>query len=334
MPQLLTPVSVGKLKLKNRLVMPPMATYLTENGGFVTPALLEHYGARAKGGQIGLIVTEHCYFMPQGIAHADQLSICTDQHIPGLRRLTDVIHQDGTKVFCQLNHAGALAVTKASGLRAISAGTVRPPATPLGDQDQPDAAAAEELAALPDAYAAAALRAKEAGYDGVEIHSAHSYLLNQFLSPLTNTRTDAYGGSLENRLRLHCEVIAAVRAAVGAAYPISVRLGGCDYMPGGNTIEDAVRAAVILEHAGVDLLDLSGGMIRYTRPDHKEPGYFADMSEAVRRAVSIPFILTGGIRTAAQAEDFLTAGAADLIGVGRSLLKDPRWAEEQLKALG
>ena len=334
MKELLQPIEIGGLKLNNRLVMPPLATYLATPEGQVTEPLLDYYDQRARGGEIGLIFTEHSFISRQGQAKAKQLSIASDDDVAGLKRLTDVIHQAGAKAFAQLNHAGSAAVTADSGLPAVSASPVPLPVTPaLGDGNLPEEASAEQIGRITGEFAAAAKRAKLAGYDGVEIHCAHGYLLNQFYSPLTNRRTDAYGGGLENRMRFLLEAVAAVRKAVGDFYPISVRLGGCDYMEGGSTIDDAVRASALLERAGVDLLSLSGGMCRFTRPGHTEAGYFGDMSGAVRRNVSIPVLIAGGVKTAEEAEQLLDAGLADLIGVGRALMKDPRWAEKALASL-
>lgn len=331
MNELRKPIQIGALTLHNRLVMPPIATYQATPDGHVTEPTLAYYGARAEGGHIGLIITEHTYITRQGKAKAKQLSIASDDDVPGLKRLTEVIRRDGTRVFAQLNHAGSAAMTAESGMAAVSASPVVLPVTPgLGDGGLPEEMTREQIATVTQEFAAAAVRAKTAGYDGVEIHSAHAYLLNQFYSPLTNQRTDAYGGSLENRLRFLLEAVAAVRAAVGSDYPISVRLGGCDYAEGGSTVEDAVRAAVLLEQAGIDLLSVTGGMCRYTRPGHTEPGYFGDMSAEIRKHVSLPVLLTGGVKTAEDAERLLCAGAADLIGVGREQLKDARWAERAM----
>ena len=164
--------------------------------------------------------------------------------------------------------------------------------------------------------------------DDVELHSAHGYLLNQFFSPLANRRTDGYGPqTVENRVRFHREVILAVRQAVGEDFPIALRLGGCDYEAGGSTVEDCVEACRLLEHSGVDLLHLTGGMNGFVRPGHGEPGYFRDLSVPVKGAVHIPVLLTGGVTTPAQAEALLEEGCADLIGVGRAIFKNARWAD-------
>lgn len=183
-------------------------------------------------------------------------------------------------------------------------------------------------------FAQAARRAKQADYDGVEIHSAHGYLLNQFFSPLSNRRTDAYAGNtLEGRLRLHLEILAAIRTEVGNEYPIALRLAACDFMEGGITPEDAVWAAKRLESAGLDLLDISGGFGGYTNPGHMEPGYFSPLSQTVKQAVNIPVLLTGGVQTGTDAECLLEDGKADLIGVGRALLKNSAWAKEAITAV-
>ena len=183
---------------------------------------------------------------------------------------------------------------------------------------------------MTQAYADAARRAMEAGFDGVEIHSAHSYLLNQFYSPLTNLRTDAYGGSLENRIRIIRACVRAVREAIGPDAVLAVRLGGSDYMEGGSTIADAVEAGRAFVADGVDLMDMSGGMCTFSIPGRNYAGFFRDMTEAVKAAVDVPVILTGGVWSAEKAEGLLQDGAADLIGVGRAMLKNPRWAEEQM----
>ncbi len=310
---------IGTLPLKNRLVMPPMQTARTALG-HVTDDLVQYYRERAQFSTPGLIIMEHSCITEGGRATASQLTIATDEMIAEHRRLTAAIHEAGSRAFAQLNHAGSNGMYE-----PVSASDLCIPAKPQAAPPRP--LTADEIRTLEEDWTAAALRAMEAGYDGVEIHAAHGYLLNQFYSPLTNRRTDAYGGSLENRLRFTLETLARVRAAVGADVPVAVRLGGADYLPGGSSEEDAVQACLLLEQAGADLLDLSGGMCFYTRPGHKEAGYFSSMSGKVKRAVRTPVLLTGGVRTLADADRLLIEGKADLIGVGRALYKDAHWRE-------
>lgn len=323
-------IRIGNLELKNRIVMPPMATYLSMEDGKVTEPLLAYYGERAEGGKIGLIITEHSFITLQGKAKDHQLSAASDDDIEGLGRLVQAIHQNGTMAMAQLNHAGAAAPSSVTGCRAVGASSVVLPVSPMmGDGTEPLAATKEQIKEITASFAAAAGRVKAAGFDGVEIHSAHAYLLNEFYSPLTNHREDEYGGTLDNRLRFHCEVIRAVREAVGDDFVIAVRLGGCDYMEGGSTVKDSVYAAKILESAGIDLIDISGGMCRYTRKGHNEPGYFRDVSSAIKKEVSIPVILTGGVKTMEEADALLSENVADLIGIGRELFRNPKWPDKK-----
>jgi 2,4-dienoyl-CoA reductase-like NADH-dependent reductase (Old Yellow Enzyme family) len=177
------------------------------------------------------------------------------------------------------------------------------------------------------------MRVREAGFDGVELHSAHGYFLNQFFSPLTNRRKDEYGGEVINRIRIHLEVIKAAREAVGEDYPILIRLGASDYCEGGTTIDDSMAAARALEAAGVDVLDVSGGFCGYNVPGTSEQGYFAPLTEALKQVVSIPVILTGGIKDAETADRLLQEGKADLIGVGRAIMSDSLWAKRAVESL-
>ena len=312
-------IRIGKLTAQNRLVMPPMQTAKAENG-HVTDELVAYYRERAVYSRPGIVITEHSCIAPDGRAYETMLRIDADGSIAEHRRLTDAIHEGGCLAFVQLNHAGSNGIDE-----PVSASDVNLPLRPKEQSPRP--LTAEEIRKLEGMFAAAAVRAVKAGYDGVEIHCAHGYLLNQFYSPMTNHRADEYGGSLENRLRFLMETVAAVREAIGPDVPLAVRLGGADYLPGGSTEEDAVAAARQLEKAGVDLLDLSGGMCFYSRPDHKEPGYFSSMTEKIKKEVSVPVLLTGGVRKMEDAEQLLAEEKADLIGVGRSLLKDAHWAE-------
>lgn len=323
-----TPLQVKHLTLHNRLVLPPMASKTSTADGQVTDAMLDYYRSICAGGYIGLVITEHAYIHMGGKAGPGQMSVAEDEMIGGLTRLADTVHSCGSKVICQINHAGSGTNPNfTGGLQPIGPSAV---GHPKKTANVPREMTLEEIKAMPALFAAAARRAKAAGFDGVEIHACHGYLLNQFYSPLTNHRTDDYGGSLDNRLRLICEVIRAVRSEVGADYPIALRLGGCDYTYGGSTIDDAVYACKVFAEEGVDLLDLSGGMCSFSVPGRAYAGFFSDMSEGVKAAVQVPVMLTGGVWSAANAEKLLQKGAADLIGVGRAQLRDHRWAEKAL----
>jgi 2,4-dienoyl-CoA reductase-like NADH-dependent reductase (Old Yellow Enzyme family) len=328
MAKLFDSITINNLAIANRLVMPPMATTKASDNDGVTDEACAYYHERAKYSKIGLIITEHSYIHPQGKAHPGQMSIATDEMIPGFQKLTDCIHQEGVKVFAQISHAGSASKSNVTGHPPIAPSAIY---HPRHKEEMPMEMTVQQIHQVTACFAEAALRAKKAGFDGVEIHSAHGYLLNQFFSPLTNQRNDEYGPqSVENRTRFHCEVIRAVRAVVGEDYPIAIRLGGCDYGDGGSTVEDCVEACKIFEKCGVDLLDLSGGMNGYIRPGHSEPGYFRDMSVPVKQAVKIPVLLTGGVTTLTQAEVLLAEGCADMIGVGRAVFKDAHWADKDL----
>jgi len=319
-----TPLKIKDLILNNRLVMPPMATSKSDDGK-VSGELLEYYGQRAKGGYIGLIITEHCFIADEGKASLNQVSVSKDDDIEGLSRLAETIRKDGTRAFVQINHAGLAGMND----------TVYGPSKvnhPNGKNIDKQIVVLdkEDIKDLIEKYADAALRVKKAGFDGVEIHCAHGYLLNQFYSPLTNRREDEYGGTIENRIRIVLEVIRAVREKVGPDFPVALRLGACDYGLDGTTIKDSVFAAREFEKAGIDLIDITGGFNGYVRKDVTYPGYFRDASSAIKEAVEIPVILTGGITDINDVEQLLEENAADLIGVGRALFKDGDWAKKAL----
>lgn len=325
-PHLLTPLSIRSLTLRNRLVLPPMATSKAHPDGSVSDELLAYYAEKSRGAALGLAITEHCFIAEEGRNRIGQPSAASDAMIPGLTTLAEVFHRNGVPAVVQISHAGAAAAEPDAPLVGPS-----DVATPVGSGRSPRPLTLAEIAEIPPQFAAAAARVKAAGFDGVELHSAHGYLLNQFLSPLTNLRTDSYGGSLANRIRLSIETIQAVRAEVGPDFPLLLRLGARDYLEGGTVIADSIEAAQRFEEAGIDALDITGGLTGFTRPDTDDPGWFAELSAPIKRAVSIPVILTGGITLPEQAEKLLAEDMADLIGVGRAMLRDSEWA---VKAVG
>lgn len=326
-----TPLTIRNITLTNRIVMPPMASGKSTDEGLVSNELITYYKDRALAGT-GLIMTEHAFIAPSGKASANQLSVSKDEDIAGLKRLADEIHQNtDSAVIVQINHAGSAARQDDPEAENIAPSSVLRPGR---EGSLPRTMSEDEIREVIGQFAEAAERVIRAGFDGVEIHSAHGYLLNQFYSPLTNQRTDAWGGSLENRIRIHCEVLRAVRQRIGEDHVISLRLGGCDYLEGGSTVEDAVKASVILEKAGADMISVSGGMRGYVNPADSRPGYFRDMSTPIREAVTVPVLLCGGITEAEDAEALLQQNCADLIGIGRAMLKDAGWSRSALAESG
>lgn len=324
------PLQAGSLLLKNRLVMPPMATSKAEADGRVSQAILDYYAEKSLGGYISLIIIEHSFITPEGRASEKQLSVAEDKVIAPLKELADLIRKNGSKAVMQINHAGSAAPPESIGMAPVAPSPV---ANPRKGEIVPRELSTNDIKDIVKGFQLAARRVQEAGFDGVEIHAAHGYLLNQFLSPLTNKRTDEYGGDILNRIRIHLEVIKAVREAVGESYPLLLRLGASDYIDGGTSLEDSQRAAREFEKAGVDILDISGGFLGYTIPGAAGQGYFAPLTEAIKKVVSIPVILTGGITEAQAAEQLLAGRKADLIGVGRAILKDSDWAKNAIESL-
>ena len=326
---LLKPLQAGPLTLTNRLVMPPMATAKADPDGKVNQSILNYYVEKSEGGHLSLIIIEHSFIQLDGKASDLQLSISDDNVVEGLKKLAEVIHRNGSKTVMQINHAGSNTTLEITGTIPVAPSAVSNPRR----GSIPNELTREEIVNIIRSFQYAARRTKDAGFDGVEIHSAHGYLLNQFFSPLTNKRTDEYGGNVHNRIRLHLQVIEAIRAAVGDDFPILLRLGASDFREGGTIIDDSQVAAQKFEKAGVNILDISGGFTGYIVPDLSGQGYFAPLSEAIKKVVSIPVILTGGITEVQAAEQLLAEGKADLIGVGRAILNNSKWAEQAINSL-
>ncbi len=322
------------LHLRNRFVLAPMASGRAETDGSVGERLTSHYAERAAGGYWGLVECGHHFVSADGRATAHQASIASDDDVDGLAREAAAVHEHDTPVFVQISHAGSATSWRLTREQALSPSGVNCPGAKVG-HPLPRPMDEGDIARVVEAFGQAARRARLAGFDGVELHAAHGYLLDQFLSPLTNHRTDAYGGPLENRLRITLEALDAVRAeATGMV--VSVRLGGCDYLPGGTTVADACEAAVLLARHGANMISVSGGMCYYTRRNTLEPGWFAGVSGPVRQALAaaglaVPVMLAGGIRSVDDARRLMARGACDLVGIGRPALNNPRWARRNLK---
>lgn len=329
MTYLIKPLDKCKLALNNRLVFPPMATSKSEDNGEVSKELLEYYDEKSKGGYISLIIVEHSFVTTQGKASKGQLSVADDSNVEGLKELADTIHKNGSKVVMQINHAGSATNKDITGYEPVGPSAIENPRK----KEMPKELSKEEIKEIIKYFKDAARRVKNAGFDGVEIHSAHGYLLNQFFSPLTNKRNDEYGGDVLSRIKIHLDIIEAVREEVGTDFPVLLRLGACDYMDGGITLEDSKIAALEFQKAGIDILDISGGLCGYTVPGLEGQGYFYELTQSIKEVISIPVILTGGITEIQAAEKLIASGKADLVGVGRAIFKDSMWAKKAIESL-
>jgi len=328
---LFSPLTIKNVTLRNRIVMSPMCQY-SSTDGFANDWHLAHLGSRAVGGT-GLIIAEATAVVPEGRITPGDLGLWSDKHIDGLKRITGFIHDHGAIAGIQLAHAGrkaSCAIPREGGkqLDEDHGGwqTVAPSAIPfLAGERPPLAPDGEGIRNIIAAFRAATARAKEAGFRVVEIHSAHGYLLHEFLSPLSNRRTDEYGGPFGNRIRLLLEVTDAVRSVWPEENPLFVRISSTDWTGGGWTVDDSVRLAGILKDHGVDLVDCSSGGNVHSAVIPAGPGYQVPFAEAVRKTG----ILTGAvglITSATQAETILAEGQADLILMGRELLRNPYFA--------
>jgi 2,4-dienoyl-CoA reductase-like NADH-dependent reductase (Old Yellow Enzyme family)/thioredoxin reductase len=322
-PHLFSPLTIHTMTLKNRVVMPPMCTDYATIGGAVTDRLVDYYTARAWGG-VGLINVEFSYVHPAGKVFDHMLGIYDDKLIPGLKRLTDSVHQGGAKIFLQIAHGGRRGHSDITGSTPLA-----PSPIPRLNGETPKELSLEEIEDLIQAFILAARRAKKAGFDGVMIHMAHAYLLQQFLSPFSNARTDRYGGDLEGRARFPLEIVKGVRRELGDDYPITCRLCGDEFLKGGFDLAQSIQVAKMLEANGVNAIEVSAGAHEtgqvITAPPYYPMGFLSPLSERIKKAVGIPVGTVGRIHTPEVAEQLLEQGKADLIAVGRGLIADPEW---------
>lgn len=325
---LFSPLTVRKINIKNRIVMSPMCQYSARDG-YANDWHLVHLGTRASGGA-GLVIAEATAVWPEGRITPGDLGLWNDDHIPELRRITDFIHGQGSVAGIQLAHAGRKASCavpweggKQLDLKNGGWETVAPSAIPFSPGERaPGMADSICIERIISGFREAAVRAAKAGFRVVEIHSAHGYLLHEFLSPISNNRTDEYGGSFENRTRLLIRVTGAVREVWPEEFPLFVRISSTDWTEGGWSLEESIRLASLLREAGADLIDSSSGGNVFNAKIPVAPGYQVPFAEAIRKTG----IMTGAvglITSAKQAESILQEEGADLILMGRELLRNP-----------
>lgn len=318
------PIQIGTMVLKNRLIVPAMASNYSNEEGMATEQLIGYHEAKAKGGW-GLIIVEDYRICPEAGASAKLPGLYNDNQIPSHQELTRRVHAAGGKIVAQIYHAGWESKREFVGACPVGVAAVKN----LNMADMPQALTVEQIHVIVQQFADCARRVKTAGFDGVEIHGAHGYLLEQFFSPQLNSRSDEYGGDFAGRSRLALEVVQAVREAVGAGFPILYRMTVAEYVEGGLGIEESKALAILLEHAGVDAINCSQGAgsmgcgTMTIPPSALRPAAYVGHAAAIKSVVEIPVIAVGRINTPEIAEAVIRSGQADLVAMGRASIADP-----------
>jgi 2,4-dienoyl-CoA reductase-like NADH-dependent reductase (Old Yellow Enzyme family) len=342
MTSLFDPITLRGVTARNRIWLSPMCQYSCFAGdGLPTDWHLVHLGARATGG-FGLVVAEATAVSPEGRISQEDTGIWSEAHVEPWRRITDFVHEQGVPIGIQLAHAGRKAsvhslFAAAEGSLALATGgweSLAPSPLGFGELTAPRELTGPEISGVVADFAMAAGRAEAAGFDAIEIHAAHGYLLHQFLSPLANRRTDDYGGSFENRIRIVVEVIEATRNVISESTALFVRLSGTDWVEGGWSPEDASRVGALLAGKGVDLIDVSSGGILPDAVIPVAPGYQVPLADAVRSLARLAVGAVGLITEPAQAQQILDDGAADVVFLARVALREPAWPLRAAYELG
>lgn len=317
--------SVGTLTLKNRIIMAPMCMYSAGSDGKATDWHVIHYATRAIG-QVGLVIIEATGVEPGGRISNRDLGLWEDGQIAPFSKIVKAVHEAGGKVAAQLNHSG-----RKSGVPDVI--PIAPSAVAYSDKfPTPKALSADEIGQVIEWFQSAAIRAVKAGVDAIQIHGAHGYLLNQFLSPLSNFRDDSYGGSIENRARLLGEVVAAVRGVIPSDMPVSVRVSAYDYEPGGNTPESVAAMINAVKNTGIIAVNVSSGAVTPTVPP-SYPGYQIGFASFIKEQTGLPVVGGGLITEPSQAEQIIKSGI-DFVFLGRELLRSPYWPLRAARELG
>jgi len=323
---LFSPCKTGRLELKNRFVRSATWDATANDDGSVTDKSIGLFKALAEGG-VGLIITGHVFVEMAGKAGAGQYGIHNDAMTAGLKKLTDTVHKSGSNIAAQLAHAGLYSLEKEETAMVVSEITQ----VKKNQHEMTD----EEINELLVKYADAARRAVAAGFDAVQLHGAHGYLLSQFLSPLYNHRSDKWGGNAEKRRAFHLEVLKSIKNAAGKDYPVFIKLGVMDEKDGGLILEEGLETAKMLEKEGLDAVEVSlgfGTAIRTAPENDADQAYFRDLATAVKKVVSIPVMAIGGIRTLKTAQDIVNSGQADMISMCRPFIRQPdivsKWQQD------
>jgi len=322
-PTLFSEISIGNVQLKNRIVMPAMATNYPVDGA-IPQRMIDYFVKRAKG-QVGFIITESSPVIApeKGKTGKVHPNIAHDRFIPGLKKLTDAVHAFDTKIAIQLGHFGRQLQSDYFGAQVVAPSPISCPVS----RERPKELSIEEIESVITGFVRASKRAHEAGFDMVELHGCHGYLIGEFFASRTNKRSDRYGGDAVGRSRFCAEIIRGIKRELGPLFPVIVRMNGHDYIPEGATLEDMQEIAPVLAEAGADALDVSAGVYGSYRasipPMFEEQGCFVELADGIKKTVDIPVIAVGRIKDPYLAEEILASNKADLIAMGRALLADP-----------
>lgn len=323
---LFNPFRIGSIEIPNRLVRSATWEGMCTPEGVAEPRLSDLYCDLARGG-VGLIISGYAYVREDGKQLPGKMGMYRNSLLPALTALTDAVHEAEGTIFCQLVHAGGQATNKATNFQALAPSALENRLYPAVPREM----TVDDINLLIDAFAEAALRARDGGFDGVQLHGAHGYLISQFLSPLTNQRQDDYGGSLENRMRFLVRVYQAVRTATGPGYPVTIKLNASDNIPGGFTIDEAVIVAKELDALGIDAIEVSSGNaasgllgpVRQGIDTTEKEAYNAAFAKTIKEQVQAPVMVVGGLRSLPVIENMLERGAADLFSLSRPLIREP-----------
>jgi len=337
MSKLFEVTEINGMQLPNRFVRSATWEGMAQDDGSVTPALVDCMSQLAEG-RVGLIISSHAYVKPEGQARPKQIGVYKDALINGLTQITRAVHGQGGKIVLQISHSGCLANPKLTGQMPLGPSNVEAVSTSPWKEMTTD-----DIQGIIEAFGLAAQRAKKAGFDAVQIHAAHGYLMGQFLSPLFNKRTDGYGGSVENRYQILREVLKKVRSTVGNGFPVLIKLNSQDFMEGGLPLEDSLRIGRLLQEDGIDAIELSGGTLgsgqltpfRKGITDEEKEAYFLEAAKVFKKTIKVPLILVGGIRSLPVAGRIIEQRWADYISMSRPFIREPglikRWKSGDLR---
>ncbi|MGB6068693.1 MAG: NADH:flavin oxidoreductase [Desulfomonilaceae bacterium] len=324
---LFSPMKIGKVEIPNRLVVSPMVTNYCNQDGTATERYIAYHEAKAKGGW-GLIITEDYAIDPTGKGFSCVAGLWNDSQIAGHSELTKRVHQYESKIFAQIYHCGRQTSHLITMCPPLAPSPIPCPAM----QELPDELTIDEIERMVEKFGDCALRAQKAGFDGVEIHGAHGYLIAEFMSPYSNKRTDMYGGHLLNRMRFPLKVVANIRAKTGNDFGLGFRISCDEFVPGGRSIEDTKAIAILLERAGIDVVHVSCGVYasadKIVPPSSTPHGWLAGYAEEVKKVISIPVITVGRINDPFVADSIIAGGKADFVAMGRASLADPEFPKK------